>query len=164
MPNANYIGLFGETIYDIALKLYGSVDASVKLVLDNDVELMDDFEGVELTYDTDYKETNVVPLVTIKLPSENLSQTYRPTDFQSIFDVALQLSGNLGNVVEIVHNSTLNNINTDIKITDSFNYTVKKSTVLKWISDSGIIFQTKTPIEGNIGHEFDTNFDRLAFN
>jgi len=63
-----------------------------------------------------------------------------------------------------VHNSTLNNINTDIKITDSFNYTVKKSTVLKWINDSGIIFQTKTPIEGNIGHEFDTNFDRLAFN
>ena len=167
MPNANYLCKFGESIFDVAVKLYGSVDKAWKILDENSTLIADfntDLEGITIIYDTAYKGTNIVPLVTIRPPEVNLAQTYSPTDFQSIFDVTLQVYGNLSKVIEIVHNSTLNNINTDVKASDRFNYTLVDNSVVAWANKSGIVYQTKTPITDNTLGAFDTSFDQLAFN
>lgn len=164
MPNASYTAKYEESIFDIAIKLYGSVDCAVKLLLENSTEIEDintDLEGIEVVFDNEFKGTNVVPLVTT-VQIKNLSQTYKPTSFQTIFDVALMLDGNLSDVVGIVKRSTLNNVNTEVKITDSFPYTEKKSGILDWVRKTGQVFQTKTPIEGNTGREHSSAFDRLS--
>ena len=165
MPNVNYTVKYEETIFDVAVNLYGSVDCAVKLLLENSTVIDNiniDLEGIEITYDSAFKGTNVVPLVTITPPSQNLSQIYKPTSFQTIFDIALMVDGNLSGVVDLVHNSTLNNINTEVKISDSFLYTKKKSGILDWIEKTGQVFQTQTPIEGNTGREHSSAFDRLS--
>lgn len=164
MSNVNYLCKYGESIFDLAIKLYGSVDTAFKILEDNESVISNintDLEGVTIVYDSDYKSTNIVPLIVIKPQVSNLSQTYKSTAFQTIFDVSLQVYGNLSRIVELVHSSTLNNINTNVKGTDMFNYTVTKSKVLDWIEKTGVIFQTKTPLEGNTGREHTSAFDSL---
>jgi len=164
MPNANYTVKYEQSIFDVAVNLYGSVDSAIKLLLENDniTDVNTDLEGITIVYDVDYKATKLVPLITKKPPVINLAQIYKPTDFQTIFDVALMLDGNLSGVVNLVHNSTLQNINTDVKFNDSFNFTKKSSGILDWIEKTGQVFQTKTPLEGNAGREHSTAFDLLS--
>lgn len=164
MPSVNYTAKYQESIFDLALNLYGSVDCSVKLLLENSDVIDDintDLEGIEVVFDNEFKGTNIVPLVT-NVPVINLAQIYKPTSFQTIFDVALMIDGNLSDVIGIVKRSTLNNVNTEVKVTDSFPYTQKKSGVLDWVRKTGQVFQTKTPIEGNVGREHSSAFDRLS--
>lgn len=165
MLSAKYTAKFGESIFDVAIKLYGSVDSAVKLFFENYPtisEFEEDIEGITLIFDPLYKQQNSTVLLTIKPPDKNLSQIYKPTDYQTIFDVALMLNGNLDSIFSLVRNSTLNNINTEIKISDSFIFVKKRSGILDWIEKTGQIFQTKTPLEGNTDNEHNKAFDRLS--
>ena len=167
MPNANYTIKFGESIYDVANKLYGSVESATVLFLENTDVISDmntDLEGITIVYNTAYKSEVLEVLNTKTVTSINLAQIYLPNSFQTIFDITLMTDGNLESVINLVHNSTLNNINTEVKITDRFNYTLKSTGVLDWVAKNGIIFQTKTPLLGNDGNAFDSSFDGLAFN
>lgn len=167
MQRGNYIARFGESIFDIALLLYGSVDCFSKLLFENTdqiADVNDDLEGKTLSYELVFKQLNVVPLVLEVGAGSNMSQTYKPTSFQTIFDVALMTNGSLSEIVKLVHLSSLQNINTGIKISDYFLYEKKKTALLEWIDRSGVIFQTKTPIEGNRAGEFNREFDRRSFN
>lgn len=157
-----------QSIFDLALQVYGSVDTSVKLFLENTdvIDTIDeqDLEGLQFQYEEGFKALNVPPLRIVIPNIPNLAQTYEPTDFQTIFDISLMLDGDLSKVVERAHNSTLNNINTQIDATDRFTYTPSLNAIVEWRTKNKIVFQTKTPLEGNVNGAFDKSFDQLAFN
>jgi hypothetical protein len=167
MQKDKYVARFGESIFDVALLLYGSVECFSKILYDNQETVLNinqELEGLELSYDLGFKNLNVIPLTTALPVKINVLQAYKPTSFQTIFDVSLMTNGSLSDIIKLVHLSSLPNINTEIKISDSFPFTKKRSALLDWVESSGVVFQTKTPIEGNKTGEFSKDFDQLSFN
>lgn len=162
MPNANYTVKFEESIFDAALSLYGSVDQAIKLALENDnvTDLSQDLEGEVLVYDSEFKGQNIQPLITVVPSSINVARIYHPTEYQSIFDVALQLNGNFENIIDLVQNSTIVNLNTIIAGVDTFTYFKKETAFIKYVDKNNIIFQTKEEVNGR---EFNREFDSLSF-
>ena len=92
---------YGETLQDVCIKLYGSLEYQTKLMSDNDVNLYDDLTGATLVYD---------PSIILTLPKAIQSDTTTDTtqlsvigiDRQSVFDIAVQSHGTLENIVSLL--------------------------------------------------------------
>ncbi|WP_230691177.1 hypothetical protein, partial [Streptococcus pneumoniae] len=79
------------------------VDCFSKLLFENTdqiADVNDDLEGKTLSYELVFKQLNFVPLVLEVGAGPNMSQTYKPTSFQTIFDVALLTNGSLSEIVK----------------------------------------------------------------
>jgi hypothetical protein len=152
-----------QSLFDASINLYGDVSYCVKLMLENDfVESIDfDVSGQVVEYDPEFKEEVLGPLTTVKLPAENLVQTWKPYEGQTIFDIALQIDGGLENIISVIANSTLNNINSGIIPSSRFDYQKKKSALLDWVEKTGYIFVTGTVIEVE-GREHDSSYERIS--
>lgn len=146
MPNVSYKVQFGESVFDLAVKLYGDVSYSVKLMSENTniTSLSMDLEGMTIEYDSGFKKTSVTPLVVNVTKKINIGQTYTPTDYQTIFDIALMLNGGFDGIVDLVRNSTISELNQDIESTDRFYYTKLSNKITDWVDSTGQIFQSKT--------------------
>lgn len=166
MPLVNYKVRYQESLFSLAVSLYGSVENSVKLLLENESVIDDintDIEEKTIVYDSDFKAVNVVPLSVSQKPVISLAKTYQPYENQTIFDITLMLEGNLESIISLVHNSTLPSINSKIDKMDIFNYTKRNTSITNWVISTNQIFQTATPLENNDPREFDRSFNSLEF-
>lgn len=166
MQVANYTVKYKETLFSLAVNLYGSVENSVKLLLENESIISDineDIEGETIVYDADYKAEISVPLISKKKPVISLAKNYQPYENQTIFDIALMLDGDLESIINLVHNSTIASINSKIDTMDKFTYTQKNTNITSWVVNTNQIFQTSTPLENNDTREFDNSFNSLEF-
>lgn len=101
----------GQTIYDVAVVVYGSPQYAVKLSVDNNIDITDSIDGLSLYYDERIK-ANVIARSIVQ--SEVLSQpdnNYLIKSLQSIYDLALQFGYGIDRLVEFVSTTGMNYTN-----------------------------------------------------
>lgn len=101
----------GQTIYDVAVVVYGSPQYAVKLSVDNNIDITDSIDELSLYYDEKIK-ANVIARSIVQ--SEVLSQpdnNYLIKSLQSIYDLALQFGYGLDRLVEFVSTTGMNYTN-----------------------------------------------------
>lgn len=103
---ATYSVRSGETIYDVAAKLYKDTPLGIQDLLSlNSIDLdADDLYGEELTYTEGLKRNK--PVFTVNTQSSGTS-TYKTLTKQSVFDLAIQLYGDISqirNLLEVFPN------------------------------------------------------------
>lgn len=101
----------GQTIYDVAVVVYGSPQYAVKLSVDNNIDITDTIDGLSLYYDERIK-ANVIARSIVQ--SEVLSQpnnNYLIKSLQSIYDLALQFGYGIDRLVEFVSTTGMNYTN-----------------------------------------------------
>lgn len=156
-----YVVRDNQDIFAIAVELYGEASYAYKLANDNGILINDTLTGLVLEYDETIKQTVLSPL-TVTVLSNNLQQTYIPRDNQSIFDVALMTDGGFEAIVELVQNSTLEGINSTIKLTDRFVYTDSENSVKTYLKRTKRVFVTGAR-EVEIAREHDDSFRRTQY-
>ena len=87
----------GESIYDVAVKLYGSVSYCVKLCEDNGIDLNTDISHLFLEYDPSIK-TRVNVQFTLNSITQVPDRSYFIKEGQSIYDLALMFGYGIENV------------------------------------------------------------------
>jgi len=153
----------GETIYSIAIKLYGEVSYAIKLANDNNIGLNDSTEGLTFTYDTEIKKTVLQPLIIQQIKPKNMLQNTNSKFGQSIFDLALNLTGSLENAVSLANSSNMTNINNALDSTYTFTYTESLDPLVLWAKKRDIIFNSGVQLEQPKLGEYDSSFDQQAF-
>jgi hypothetical protein len=136
---ALYKPLSGETIFDIAVKLYGG-DFSLgmtDLLENNDIDISDtDLFGTDLTYTVGL--TRIKPVYI--LPEVAKVTVYKTRFKQSIYDLTIQLYGDLskiGNLTEFFSNLDNNlTVNTEIELP------VQDDPIAEFFRDRQIIVST----------------------
>ena len=126
-----YIGKNGQTIYDISIAIYGIIEPVFKLLEWNNINLNSDLSGLELYYEPVVFD-GFKPVETIE---ENLKRLVTIKENQSIFDVSLQLFGNLESVFK------LGNLDTDLTKT-TIEYEINKTSVPTYFYDKKINLST----------------------
>jgi hypothetical protein len=106
--------LEGENIFDVAVKLYGDVVSGVQdlLQLNPSIDMNTDLAGLDLEYNPS-KEKRKKPVFVITVP-EVKAYTYRTLEFQTVYDLAVQLYGNMSFIGKIL--KTFSNLNTEIAV------------------------------------------------
>jgi hypothetical protein len=116
-----YSPLNGETIYDIAKKLYNDIVSGVSdiLLLNPTINIDADLFGVPITYRTLPKR--VLPVV-IHPPTPTIQEIYLTRDAQSVYDLSIQLYGTVSNIGKLLEKfPNLNNMvpfNSPVDIVD----------------------------------------------
>jgi hypothetical protein len=130
---AQYSGLSGESIWDVAAKLYPDIVIGISdlLSLNSGIDINADLFGVELEY---------TPNLARKKPVFDKAQkpafyAYLSKSKQSHWDLALQLYGDISQIGEILKNNT--DINGDIALNTDFTVPVPKD-------PQAVFFLTKT--------------------
>lgn len=109
---AQYNPLSGETIYDIALKLYNDIAGiSDLLLLNPGIDIDSDLFGVPLTYTPGLKR--IKPVI-INPPTPSVQEVYSVRKNQSVYDLAIQLYGNLSNIGKLLE--IFSNLNDEVPI------------------------------------------------
>lgn len=151
----------GQDLFKTAVDLYGSVSYAFKLAKDNNIEINDTVGNVTVEYDDSIKNNITSPLVVEAEIIGNLQQIYKPSDNQSIFDIALMTLGGLESIVELIKDSTIEGINSEIRISDRFTYVDTKNNVKLFINSTGVVFSSKSINEED--REHDDSFNRTQF-
>lgn len=132
-----YSPLVGESVYDVAAKLYtNNTMAGVQdLIASNPTIDMNaaDLNGTTLTY-----HTLTAPILTFpKIPIIQPIPKYIIASLQTIYDLAIQLYGDINKISQLL--SYFSDINSELSGTIAFSST---SPIVKYFSDRGIIIQT----------------------
>ena len=154
----------GETLQDVTVKLYGSLDYQIKLMSDNGVNLYDDLTGISLIYDTTII-TAIPKTIQSNTTIDNTKLNIIGIDRQSIFDIAIQSHGTLENIVALLdyNGHSLNDMNnvkqkkfiyytTDIKNYPLYNFMQNLGT------SAGSVL-TNVIAGGSFNGAFDISFD-----
>lgn len=103
-----------ENIYDVAVKLYGSVSYCVKLCVDNSISLTDDIAHLTLEYDATIKNKVNVEFRLNSIPPV-VDNSYFIKEGQSIYDLALMMGYGIEGIVNFMNVSGLTDLdNNDI--------------------------------------------------
>ena len=109
MPNVYKIK-DGETIFDVAIATYGSLDQVYKIIQENpDIESIDSEldlvaqPGLSVTFENDFVSPESQE--ERQLPEVETTNVYTVRDAQSIFDLALTLYGNVERVYQIIQDN-----------------------------------------------------------
>jgi hypothetical protein len=115
MPSVYHVKS-GDTLYDIALRTYGSASFAIKLIQDNPAitSLNFDFStspGMMLVWDESQKiiSTSVITPASVPVPSN--IQSYTGRYGQTIYDVCLQLYGDLGYLFKLMTDNEISSLN-----------------------------------------------------
>jgi len=140
-----YSPLVGETVYDVAAKLYvNNPMAGVQDLISSNPTIdlnASDLSGNVLTYNTLTAPILTVPIIPIILPIPR----YVIASLQTIYDLAVQLYGDVNKISQLISN--FSNINSELSGTISFSST---SPIAKYYFDRGIIVQTNFVTPGGI--------------
>jgi hypothetical protein len=98
-----------EDIYDVTVKLYGSVSYCVKLCEDNDISLTDDIQHLTLVYDESVKSKVNVEFRLNSIPS-TVNNAYFIKETQSIYDLALMMGYGIDGIVNFMNASGLTDL------------------------------------------------------
>lgn len=140
----NYTIKYGESIFDVAIKLYGDSSYSLELVNNNPslISLNNaNITGLTIQYNP-VINTEFKPVITSESVKQKLV-TIREN--QNLFDISLQEFGTIERVFDIISKTGIENINqTEIKgIT--FKYDFEKGKIQNYFNDKKIFISTKTP-------------------
>ena len=116
----------GQSIYDVAVILYGDAQKAVKLCTDNGITITDSIDGVTLEYDANLKAQiliNNTSTTYIQVPIDN---SYVIRQNQSNYDLCLHYGYTLDGYSQFIKDSGLeaskvNNANVEIQVTKQNN-------------------------------------------
>ena len=159
-----YKVLNGQTIEDVAVLTYGSIDFVSQLITDNNLTFDSDITGLTLIWDNTL--TNTIP------SSINVNNTIIESDLssvigqygQSFYDVAIHTQATIENVIQLAidNNISINNLN-DIKgleITYSKS-NIKNFAIYNFISNlnTGVSSGLLTTGKGSFNDSFNISFN-----
>ena len=113
---------YGQSIYDVAVLLYGDAQFSVKLCSDNSIDINANIYGLSLTYDENIKAqqiTNNTSKTYVQVPTNN---NYFIKKLQTNYDLALQFAYGLDRYADFLSDTKLsaddvNNYSQNISVT-----------------------------------------------
>lgn len=106
--------LSGQTIYDMAVSLYGDFDAGVSDILSKNPSLnmdSDDYFGITVEYTPGLRR--VKPVI-VSPPTPTINNVYLTRNLQSVYDLSTQIYGNLSSIGKLLENFP--NLNTEIPL------------------------------------------------
>jgi hypothetical protein len=137
---ALYSPLSGEGLFDIAAKLYGDTVAGVQdlLTLNPSIDLdADDLFGQELTYTAGLKRVKPV----FPEPEMRVSETiYTTRERQSVYDLAIQLYGDLSKIGNILN--YFPNLDDNITVGSEITLSDQEDPMAVYFKDRQIIVST----------------------
>ena len=98
---------FGQSIYDVAVLLYGDAQLSVKLCSDNSIDINANIYGLILTYDENVKAQQVTNNTTKTYVQVPIDNTYFIKDLQTNYDLCLQFAYGLDNYGQFLSDTKL---------------------------------------------------------
>jgi hypothetical protein len=98
---------FGQSIYDVAVLLYGDAQLSVKLCSDNSIDINANIYGLILTYDENIKAQQVTNNTTKTYVQVPIDNTYFIKDLQTNYDLCLQFAYGLDNYGQFLSDTKL---------------------------------------------------------
>lgn len=134
-----YIGKNGQTIYDVSIAIYGTIEPVFKLLEWNNINLNSDLSGLELYYEP-VVFNGFKPVETIE---ENLKRLVTIKENQSIFDISLQLFGNLESIFK------LGDLDSDLT-KKTIEYEINKTSVPTYFYDKKINLSTLYVVSDNV--------------
>jgi hypothetical protein len=132
-----YKPLKGEYLFDVAVKLYGDAVIGVKNILNLNlgINLNNDLFGQTLIYN---KEIRRKPVFNIAKKVENYY--FYAHDFQSVYDISLQLFGNLTGLSYVLSQNV--NIDERVTIGKEFITSITSDPMTDYYKKNKIIVQT----------------------
>lgn len=126
-----YIGKNNQTIYDVSIAIYGTIEPVFNLIEWNNIALNTDLSGSQLYYEP-IVFNGFKPVETVE---ESTKRLVTIKENQSIFDISLQLFGNLESVFK------LGDLDTDLTKT-TIEYEINKTSVPTYFYDKKISLST----------------------
>lgn len=161
---AQYKVLDGENVYILSNKLYGSVDYVGKLIIDNNItDLSINLAGTLIEYDETIKYSVVDTLTLKEKVKENELLSYVAGENQSVFDLCLNLIGDLEQIVSFAKNSTLGRLQGNTA-SQTFYYNKTNNPIVKYSEKNNYKFATGIDLENiNQGGAYSSAYNN-AFN
>lgn len=105
----------GQTVYDLVIDIYGSINGLVDFLLNNSLSLDDDLSGEDISFSDDIVFDEFVPPVVLRSPNRSPWITVQG---QTIFDIAIQLYGSFDNFSDIIKQMSVPNgaVETNVSI------------------------------------------------
>ena len=150
---------FGQSIYDVAVLLYGDAQLSVRLCDDNFIDIDANIYGLTLTYDENIKAQQIVnnsAKTYVQVPTSN---NYFIKQLQSNYDLCLQFAYGLDNYANFLEDTKLEADNID-NFNNIIFVTKQPSNLPNVIFATSLYIEVTPPPTGRI---FDLTFD-LTFN
>lgn len=131
----------GQSIFDVAVDIYGDISYSIPLIVRNP-ELEDvsntDIAGMVIEYD----EVTTTPFKPVKIVETTVFNSVTISKDQTVEDIALQLYGTIEMVFDVINLAGVDNISSDATgIT--IRYVPDQSFIPKTVAAQGIKFATK---------------------
>jgi len=106
----------GQSVYDVVMSVYGSLDYIGQLLTENSnlaaiAYTLTDEPAVDIEYDADVIRNKPPVIFRTTTSEETTTQTYRAMDGQSVYDVALMTYGSLDRLIELVNDSGFGSTN-----------------------------------------------------
>lgn len=133
-----YIGKNNQTIYDVSIAIYGTIEPVFNLLEWNNIALNADLSGLQLYYEP-IIFNGFKPVETIE---ENNKRLVTIKENQSIFDISLQLFGDIESVFK------LGNLDADLN-KKTIEYEINKTSVPTFFYDKKISLSTLYAINKN---------------
>lgn len=142
---AQYSPLHNETIFDIAVKLYADFQSGISdlLNLNGSIDLnLDDYFGTPINYTIGFK---IPKPVIISPPKPSIQQIYLTRDLQSIYDLTIQLYGNLSSIGKLLE--FFPNLNSEIQFNSQLNLVGSVDPIVNRFRDNNTIISTDIVFE-----------------
>jgi len=131
----------GETIFDVAVNVYGSVAYCVKLAEDNSIDLFTDITNYSLYYDPLIKNKVNIEFRINTIPAQ-VDNSYFIKKNQSIYDLALMFGYGIENVVDFVKQYNFDSLDNIFISGTTFNVTKVNTKLSNYVTLNNIIFGT----------------------
>lgn len=131
----------GESIYDVTVKVYGSVSYCVKLCEDNGIDLDTDISHLVLTYDSTIKNRVNVEF-RINTITQPQSKEYFIKEKQSIYDLALMFGYGIERVTEFVEQYGFDNLDNIYISGVYFDVSKIKTKLSDYVTLNNLLFAT----------------------
>lgn len=116
MQLANYRTQQGQSIYDVVIGVYGSIDHFAQLLTEN-AELatvaytLTDASAIDIEYDADVVKNKPPVIYRPSASTTTTLRTYNGQDGQSVYDVAMMTYGSLDRLIELISDSSFGSTN-----------------------------------------------------
>lgn len=142
---SKYIVKYNESIIDISVKLYGSVNYVFDLINWNPL-LIDINNGSIVGLELYYEPILISSFKSIEILNPAPKKNVTIKDFQSIFDLSLQIFGSVENVFDVVKLANIESINETENTGIIFKYDYLAFKTPKYLSEKNINISTKYPL------------------
>lgn len=160
-----YVIRNNENLFDVAVKLYGTSEYTVKLVNENSSLSFTDLTiaGIEVEFDETIKSKNSQASLIIQTIIPTPSNEVEVKSGQSIYDLSIMLGYGMENIISFVNLAGLDNIN-QLRLPKKISVTKVTSNLTKSINLQRIVLSTSvtmtgTPVGGSFDNSFDNSFD-----